>query len=172
MPEGAVNATQRQRGAVCKGRHVWPDRGIEARHGGQQDSGIVVLGLGKDLRDWASFHQSATMHHRHAVGHLGYDTHVVGDQQKAGAGLVDQRAHQIKDLRLHGHVERGRWLIRDQQFRFKRQSHRDHHPLAHAARKLMRILLQARCGPVDADLVQHFDGKRAGGGNAHAFVDR
>ena len=53
---------------------------------------------------------------------------------------VLQVAHQVEDLRLDGHVERRGRLVGDQQLRVAGQRHRDHHPLAHAAGELVRIL--------------------------------
>ena len=54
-----------------------------------------------------------------------------------------QRAQQVEDLRLDGDVERGRRLVGDQQVRGAGQRHGDHHPLAHAARELVRIVARA-----------------------------
>ncbi len=53
---------------------------------------------------------------------------------------VDQ---QPQDLRLDGDVERGRRLVGDQQRRPAHQRHGDHHALAQAAGKLVRILPRA-----------------------------
>jgi hypothetical protein len=50
------------------------------------------------------------------------------------------------DLRLDRHVERGRRLVGDQQAGLAGQRHRDHHALAHAARELVRVVLQAALG--------------------------
>ena len=54
-----------------------------------------------------------------------------------------QRAHQIEDLRLDRDVERGRRLVGDQQLRVAGERHRDHHALPHAARELVRIVVEA-----------------------------
>ena len=48
-------------------------------------------------------------------------------------------SEQLEDLRLRGHVERGGRLVGDQHLRPVRQRHRQHHPLAHAARELVRV---------------------------------
>ena len=83
------------------------------------------------------------VHHDDVVGELGDDAEVVGDEDDRGAGLLAQRAHQLEDLRLDRHVERGRRLVGDQQLRLAGQRHRDHHALAHAARELVRIVVEA-----------------------------
>ena len=46
-------------------------------------------------------------------------------------------AHQVEDLRLGGHVERGGRLVGDQQRRVAGERHRDHRPLAQAAAQLV-----------------------------------
>ena len=48
------------------------------------------------------------------------------------------------DLRLGGHVERGRRLVGDQQLGLGRQRAGDHHPLQHPARELVGIAAQVR----------------------------
>jgi hypothetical protein len=78
------------------------------------------------------------------------------EQRARGREMPDQsfdleqcghdRLHQVEDLRLDGDVERGRRLVGDQQRRAAGQRHRDHRPLAHAARQLVRIIVDARFG--------------------------
>ena len=60
-------------------------------------------------------------------------------------------------MRLHRHVERGRWLVRDQQLGLARQRSRDHHALPHAPRELVRVLRGPAPGIGDADLGQQRD---------------
>ena len=60
--------------------------------------------------------------------------------------LALQLAQQVEDLRLNGHVERRGRLVGDQQLRLRRERHGDHHALAHAARELVRIGLEALLG--------------------------
>ena len=52
----------------------------------------------------------------------GGDPEVVGHEQERRARLVAQPADQFEDLRLHGHVERGRRLVGDHQRRDCRRS--------------------------------------------------
>ena len=56
---------------------------------------------------------------------------------------VPDLTQQPEHLRLHRDVERRRRLVRDQQLRLEREPHRDHRPLLHAARILMRVLARA-----------------------------
>ena len=79
--------------------------------------------------------------------------------------------HQLKNLRLNGHIQRSRRLVRNQQPRVTGKPDGDHHPLPHAARKLVRVLLQAPLGVGYPDQPQKLN--RAGllGGFVHAHVD-
>ena len=52
-----------------------------------------------------------------------------------------QVAHQVEDLRLDGHVERGGGLVGDQQLGVAGQRHRDHRALPHAAGELVRVVV-------------------------------
>ena len=57
----------------------------------------------------------------------------------------------VEDLRLDRHVERRGGLVGDQQRRAADQRQRDHHALAHAAGKLVRVLVEALRGGRDSD---------------------
>ena len=62
-----------------------------------------------------------------------------------------RRAHQVEDLGLDGHVERGRRLVGDEQLGLAGERHRDHHALRHAARHLVRDRPRAGARVGDAD---------------------
>ena len=64
---------------------------------------------------------------------------------------------QVEDLRLDGHVERRGRLVGDQQLRVAGDRHGDHHPLAHAARHLVREGAEPLLRRRDADLAQQLD---------------
>ena len=66
-------------------------------------------------------------------------------------------ANQVENLRLNRDVERGGRLVGDEQLRLARQRHRDHHPLAHPAGELMRIIVDAAIGVGDSDQAQRLD---------------
>ena len=104
----------------------------------------------------------AGVHDRHAVAHLGDDAEVVGDQDDRRPGLVAQVAHQVEDLGLDRHVERGRRLVGDEQLGLAGEGHRDHHALRHAARQLVREGLQAPLRVGDADHPEQLERARLG----------
>ncbi len=115
---------------------------VQPRDRVQQGARVGGLRVGKDLGDRAFLDVGAVLHHADPVGQPGDDAHVVGDQRQRRAGLPLQLGHQVEDLGLHRHVQRRRRLVGDQQFRSRRERRRDHHPLAHAAGELVRILPQ------------------------------
>ena len=86
----------------------------------------------------------------------------------------DRRLDQLQDLRLDGHVEGGRRLVGEQQLGVARQGDGDHHALAHAARELERVVVEAVRGTRDADLGQQLDHAILGrlGRQAHVLADR
>ena len=116
-----------------------------------------MLRVVEDVVERALLDDPSRVHDDHAVGDVGHDAQVVGDQDHPGAGLVAQLAQLVEDLRLDRHVERRRRLVGDQQLRRARERHRDHHALAHAARELVRIRAQPLAGARDPDALHQLD---------------
>jgi hypothetical protein len=100
----------------------------------------------------------AGVHHQHPVGVLGHDAHVVGDEHHGHAVGLLQLAQECQDLRLDRHVQRRGRLVGDQHLGIARQCHRDHDPLAHAARHLVGVVVGALLGLRDGYPAQHVDG--------------
>ena len=99
----------------------------------------------------------ALLHDADAVGELAHDAEIVGDEQHRHAEPLLRFLQQFQDLRLHRDVERGGRLVGDQQIRLVRQRHGDHHALALAAGKLMRIGAEPLGRIGNADLGEQFD---------------
>ena len=107
----------------------------------EQALGVRVLRGEQDLVDGALLDDPAGVHDDDVVDRLGHDAEVVGDQQQRRPGPVLDLPEELEDLGLDRDVERRRRLVGDQQLRVARQRHRDHDALAHAARHLVRVLL-------------------------------
>ncbi len=133
------------------------DRLVDARHRVEQGLRIGVLRPVEDVVDAAGLHDLALAHHQHLVGGGGDHAHVVGDHDDGGFELLLQVAHDVEDLRLHRYVERGRGVVGDEKVGAAHRRHRDHHALAHAAGKLMRILAHAVAGFGDAHEIEDLD---------------
>ena len=74
---------------------------------------------------------------------LGDHPEVVGDQDHRHPELLLESLDQGQDLGLDRDVERGGGLVGDQDLGVVDERHRDHHPLAHPARELVRVFVDA-----------------------------
>ena len=131
------------------------------------------IGLGRrgeQRIDRRAFQRAPAIHDHDPLARPGDDAKIVGDEDHRHPEVALQVVQQLHDLRLHRHVERGGGLVRDQKVRPAQQRHGDHHPLAHAARELVRVQLHAAAGIGNPDRVQHPHGFRDRRRFAHALV--
>ena len=84
----------------------------------------------------------------------------MGDPDDRHAQLLAQLFDQFQNLRLNRHVQRRRRFICDQHIRVAGQSDGNHHPLAHAAGKLVGIGFQSLLRIRNANQLQQLN--RAG----------
>ena len=84
--------------------------------------------LGRALLD-----QAGGVHHDDAVGVARNHAEIVRDDDERNVERARQILHQLEDLRLNGHVERGGRFVRNDQLRIAGKPDRDHHTLAHTA---------------------------------------
>ena len=117
---------------------------VEPRDRAEQPPRVRVLRVVEDVPLRAALDDPARVHDEDLVGDLGDDAEVVRDQDHGRVELGAQAVEQLEDLRLDRHVERRRRLVGDQDVRVARERHRDHRPLAHAARELVRVVVDAR----------------------------
>ena len=142
----------------------------DVRHRGEKLPRVLLFRIREELVHRRLLDDLAAVHHDHAIGEVGDDAHVVGDEHDGRAELVAAGAQQLEDLGLHGHVEgRGR-LVGDDQPRVEHERHRDDHALLLAARELVRVVVDARLGIGDADLSQDLDRARLRLGVAQLLV--
>ena len=145
---------------------------VDARDRADQALGIGMARIGEQLPDRGFLHHLARIHHHDALRDLGDDAHGVGDQHDRHAEAGFHVLQEIEDLRLDRDIERRRRLVGDQELRTARQRHRDHHALAHAAGKLMRIVVDAALRIRDLNQRQHVDGSLQHGAAAQALMQR
>ncbi len=159
--EGAAarNGVQARHGAVDLVELLAVHRHVG--NGGHQAGRVRVRRLVDDLVHRADLGDAAGVHHRHAVAGLGDHAHVVRDQHHRCAALTAHALEQLDDLRLDRHVERGGRLVGHDQLGLGRQRQRDHHALAHAARELVRVVVDALLGGGNAGVLQQLDGTLA-----------
>src|SRR5580765_2247114 len=130
---------------------------VETRDRPEQPPGVRVLRVVEERTLRGSLDHAARVHDDDLVRDVRNDSQVVGDQDHRRVELVLQAVDQLDDLRLDRHVERRRRLVRDQHVRVARERHRDHRALAHSARKLVWIIVDARLRIRNADLLQQVD---------------
>ena len=129
-------------------------KGRAMRRGGKEAAGIGMRHAREDIVGPPGFDDAAGIHDRDAVGHLGDDAEIVGDQHQRGTGVFDQFVQQVENLRLHGDVERGRRLVGDQEVRFAGDRHGDHHALPLATGELVRVEVQVEARRRQSDPVE------------------
>ena len=97
------------------------------------------------IGDPAFLDAAARIHHKHAFRHLRHSTHIMGNQDDGCIQRCPQITQQGKNLCLHGDIQRGRRLIRNQNFRLAGKGDGNHHALALPPRQLVRIIVNTRC---------------------------
>ena len=110
------------------------------------------------------------VHRQHSVGDLGDDAEIVGDEHDGRSVLALEAGDQVEELGLHRDVEGRRRFVGDQQLGAQRQRHRQHDPLAHAARELMGVVADSLRRIGDADLLEQGDHPRLDGLAADRLV--
>ena len=135
-------------------------RPVETGHRAQQPRGIGMQGLGEHVLRAALLGQPRRVHDVHAVRIARHDPEVVRDHDERDAEIARKILHELQDLRLDRHIERRRRLVRDDELRIARERDRDHDALAHAARELVRILLEAALRIGNAHQLHELDGTR------------
>src|SRR3546814_12379116 len=88
------------------------------------------------ISDWSSDVCSSDL------SDFGNHPHIVGDDDHAYLLLFAQGAQQIKYLCLYRYIERRGGLVSDDDLGLTAQGQCNHDALAHAARELVRVLIQ------------------------------
>ena len=116
-----------------------PPVGVDVRERAEQLLRVRVARRGEDPRDGALLGDLAGVHDQRPVARLGDHRQVVGDEDQPQAELAAEALEELEDLGLDHDVEGGRRLVADDDRRIAGERHRDHRPLAHPARQLVRI---------------------------------
>ena len=95
----------------------------------------------------------------------------MGDEDHGHAEFALHFPDELEDLGLDSDVERGGGFVGDEQLGFGDEGHRDHDALAHTAGKLVRIIVDAFRGVVDADGFKHRQRAGEGVATGNVFVD-
>ena len=117
---------------------------VERDRRAQQLARVRMSGLDEDVSGISLLDDLSRVHHGDAIAGLGDDPEVVRDEEERRAEVPAQVGEDAQDLRLDDDVERRRRLVGDQELWPQDERERDHDPLAHAARELVRVLVEPR----------------------------
>jgi hypothetical protein len=125
---------------------------VDLGHDREQGPGVGVAGGGQDGLGRSLLDDPAQVHDGQPVGDVPGQAEVVGDDQDGQAEVADQAQQQGQDLAPDRGVEARHRLVGHQHARLQGQRPGDHHPLALAARQLVRVAGGPAGG--QADLLQ------------------
>lgn len=117
------------------------------------------------------FDDPSRVHDGHRIGDSRDEPEIMRDQDHGHPEFVARFHEQLEDLRLDGHIERGRRLIRNEEPRLSDESHRDHDPLTHPPGKLVGVLTKPPVGGRDPDEGEHVGRLPQGASALHPTMD-
>ena len=106
---------------------------------GQQLLGVGVLRVGEYFCGKALLDNLTALHDDQAMREGADDFQIVADEEEAELATLLDRTQQGNDLGLDRNVERGGWLVENEEVGFEDKGAGDCDALALAARKLVRI---------------------------------
>src|ERR1700738_5242407 len=110
--DNAVLQTRDETGNLGKPRRLpphpraRPPHRAELRPRAEQALRVRMTRRAEECGNWRFLHLAARIHHHDALGDLRDDAKIVRDEDDSGTDAVLEVAHQVKDLRLDGYVER------------------------------------------------------------------
>ena len=126
-------------GHLAGDRHQPAARGLVVELAGEQRARVRMARGTEDFGHGTGLHDGAPVHDAEVVAELGDETEMVRNEDDRAREAAAQLLQQRHDLRFDRRVERRRGLVGKQQIGLDQERHGDHHALAHAARKLVRI---------------------------------
>src|SRR5262245_7790732 len=141
----------------CEGLHA----AIKARNGGQEPDRIGMLRRFEQCIDSRMFDDFARIHDGNFVANLRNHSQVVRNKDNGGVRFGLEAAQEVEHLRLDGDVKRRGRLVGDQKLWVASEGHGDHCALTHAARKLVRVFIDALLGRGNSYVTQQLDGAGA-----------
>jgi hypothetical protein len=116
--------------------------GIARRDRGNESLGVRMLRVSHDCVGRALLDDPSEVHDGNAISEVGSGRKVVGDHEDRELSVAAEVTQQREDASSHRHIEHRHRLIRHQQLRVQDDAGRYGHPLALAARELMRESVQ------------------------------
>ncbi len=95
----------------------------------------------------------------------------MGNKNDRGPGLFFDLHHQIHNLGLNGHIERGSRLICDQKLWIAGKGHGNHDPLSHTTAQLVGVFKDTMLRGWNLHPFEHFDSLLTGTFSAHPLME-
>jgi len=95
---------------------------VDAGKRGEEAVAVRMERAAQDVADGAFFDDAAGVHDGDAVGDLGDDAEVVGDEEDGGAALGAEPFELVEDLGLDGDIEGAGGLIGNEERRWRCRS--------------------------------------------------
>ena len=133
----------------------------------QKSPGVGMPGIIKNVLRAPRFHNFPRVHDGHPVGHARHHAQIVRDEHDGRAPARADLTEQIKNMRLHGDVERRGRLVGKQHEWIQSQRHGQHAALTHAAGKAVRLQLHALLRAIYAHKTQKLHGSAIGLASGH-----
>ena len=102
----------------------------------------------------ARFHNFSCIHHIYKIGYFRHHTQIVRDINNGDAGALLNILNKLQNFCLHCYIQRRGWLVANQKLWPACKRNGYHHTLAHAARKLVRIVFHALFRIFNSNLFQ------------------
>ncbi len=128
-----------------------------ARDAPEQADGVGVPRIMEDLLGRPLLDEFPRVENADVRARLPDQPEVVADEEHGRPMFLLQLRDQVDHLCLDRRVETRRRLVEDQQGRVGGERHRDHNPLLHPARELMRVAAEHRVRVGDAHLAESSD---------------
>src|SRR5664279_2205251 len=127
----------------------------------QQALRVGMGRLPKDLRARTGFQKISTAHHEYAISDAFDDCQIVRNEDHGETVARSQLAQQVKNLGLHGDVQRCRRLVSNQQAWMADDGHGNEDALSLPAGELMRIVAVASGGIGDGNCFHRLENLEA-----------
>ena len=165
-----------RRQAAEPGNDSWngpqPGSGVQAGNRLEKGKRVRVQGIRQKLGRFRAFDDASRVHDVEMVGVFSDHAQVVRNEQQRKMQALAHVAQQIENLALDRHVERGRWLVRDEKHGLCCDGQRNHRALAEPSAQLMRIGAGSAVRVRNANRVEQFEDSVLGRASARETVDR
>ena len=107
----------------------------------QQTTCVRMTWVIKQRIDTALFHIASRIHHIDSIRHSRNNAKVMSNQHNGSPKRFLNSLNHFQNLCLNCHIQRRCWFVSNENFRVICYRYRNHNPLTHASRELVRVLM-------------------------------